>query len=464
MKTLNKLTIVLLLIVGVTACSDFLEPSIKQNKTVESIDGVRDLQTLIIGAHDRLSQLALYGGNYILFGDMRTANAFGADRIWSDVGIYNYFPTSDIILGPWSSAYEVIANCNLIINSDVGGSAQIEQIKGQAYTLRALAHMILLELYGQQNVEGSDLGIPYVTTFLGEGEAFPKRLTVQATYDKIGADFENAIQLMDPSVTEPSTMITYYGALALQARYFMKIEEYAKAAAAAKEVIDSGVYSLVPASDYLKAWGTDGEPAFIFGIAFSETDNIPIDGLYSIISQKGIGPLFQYGSVEITKELYDLFGTNDIRKQLYTVYDSNLPPKGRKKYRVTGKYENPNTNVPVIRYAEVVLTYAEAQFRRGNKNEARQYLNKIPNHRNASTYAAPVNINDILLERRKELAMEGRYFWTLMRTEQDVVRDLVRPVVSFQDITIPYGDHLLAFPIPDDEINANPSIQQNTGY
>lgn len=465
MKKLYKLSIVLLLVVGLNACSDFLNPSTKQNKTVESIDGIRDLEALIIGAHDGLSQLPLYGGNFILFGEVRTPNAFVNRRAMTEVALFNYLPSSGYSLGAWDAAYEAIAICNLIINSDVEQSAEVDQVKGQAYAIRALAHMILLELYGQQNVDGSDMGIPYVTKYLGDDQSFPTRLTVQETYGKIGNDFKKAVGLLDPSIVTPATRINYYAALALQARYYMFVEDYAKAAAAAEKVINSNLYSLVPASQYLKAWGTDGQPSFIFGIAMTETDNIPIDGIYSKLNQQEASDFFAYGNVEITKKLYSLFGGSDVRKGLYTIYPNDVRPEGRLKYRATGKYPDPNTNIPVVRYAEVVLTYAEAKARLNEPVVALTYLNKIPAHRNANSYtAADGLIDSILLERRKELAMEGHYFWTLMRTKQDIVRTGMRPVVGNQEVTIPYGDHRLAFPIPDDEINANPNMKQNAGY
>src|SRR5699024_2649630 len=100
-------------------------------------------------------------------------NAFVNRRALTEVARFNYLPSSDYALDPWDAAYEVITNCNLIINSEVERTAKVKQVVGQAYAVRALAHMIVLGLYGQQNVEGSDMGIPYVTAFLAEAETYP---------------------------------------------------------------------------------------------------------------------------------------------------------------------------------------------------------------------------------------------------------------------------------------------------
>lgn len=211
---------------------------------------------------------------------------------------------------------------------------------------------------------------------------------------------------------------------------------------------------MVPANNYVEAWTQDGQPAVLFEVAMTQTDNRGIDGVAYIVLQAG-----GYGDVEVTQELFTIFEESDVRNGLYTAFQD----EARVRYRVTGKYPDRYKNIPVIRYAEVILNYAEAQARLGNSATALLYLNKIPAHRNASSYAT-ASINNILLERRKELAMEGLYYWQLMRTGQDIVRTDMRPEVNAFEVTVPYGSYKLAFPIPSEEIQANPNIKQNTGY
>src|SRR5699024_9363247 len=102
-------------------------------------------------------------------------------------------------------------NANLVINSEVQGEG-VDQIKGEAYAVRALAHMMLLKIFGQEFVDGSDLGIPYVTTFAEQDKFNPARLTIQQSYDKIEADYKKALTLLDPAVNIPVTRMTYYAA------------------------------------------------------------------------------------------------------------------------------------------------------------------------------------------------------------------------------------------------------------
>lgn len=466
MKNLYKLTFVLLIAAGISSCSDFLEPSTPQNFPVETIEDVGDLNSLIIGALDRLSGgtsdgSGLYGRNYIADAEVRSDNAFstGASNRFVTKAQYNYTPLSGAAEDIWSDAYDVIANTNLVINAEIGESPEIDQVKGQAYALRALAHMMILEYYGQQWVDGSDLGIPYVTTFADPESFFPSRTTVQETFDMIGADFQQAVELMDPELDAGYSTMTYYGARALQARYALYVEDYALASAAAEDVINNGGYTLVDASSLITAWATDGEPTVIFGMDYTTSDNPGINGLVYIYRGANAGS--GYGDIEATPELYNIYGDSDVRRDLMVVLEEDAPTT----YRMAFKFPDVagNNNHPVIRYAEVLLIYAEAQLRLGNAGTALTTLNMIPANRNASGYAS-ATIDNILLERRKELAFEGRRFFALLRNGRDITRTSLTGGFEIYNITVPFGDFRLAYPISNDELDANSNIQQNAGY
>jgi hypothetical protein len=79
----------------------------------------------------------------------------------------------------------------------------------------------------------------------------------------------------------------------------------------------------------------------------------------------------------------------------------------------------------------------------------------------ASPYTAPVTVDDVLAERRLELAMEGHRLYDLMRTGRDLASG---DGSSYRTQSIPYGNYLLALPIPDAEIRANSNVTQNEGY
>jgi hypothetical protein len=75
-------------------------------------------------------------------------------------------------------------------------------------------------------------------------------------------------------------------------------------------------------------------------------------------------------------------------------------------------------------------------------------------------------LNDILLERRKELAFEGHRYWDLARYNRDVVRiDADNNYINVP-LTLTTDDFHRILPIPQKELDANVNLrqQQNTGY
>ncbi|WPP53702.1 RagB/SusD family nutrient uptake outer membrane protein [Catalinimonas niigatensis] len=115
---------------------------------------------------------------------------------------------------------------------------------------------------------------------------------------------------------------------------------------------------------------------------------------------------------------------------------------------------------PVIRYSDVLLTYAEAQAELGNFNVANEYLNMVKSRANLPD----VDINNIedfkdevLLERRKEFVAEGQRFFDLVRTE--TLEEEVQEAKGIQVNPIYY-----LFPIPQRERDVNTNLPQNPGY
>ena len=123
------------------------------------------------------------------------------------------------------------------------------------------------------------------------------------------------------------------------------------------------------------------------------------------------------------------------------------------------------SSVPVLRLSEVYLIAAEAAVKDGDVANAEKYLNKIVERANpAATVATDgVNLDRILTERRKELMAEGHRFFDLIRNKRDIVRKMSVRVFdpNGTPLFIGWQDYRILFPIPIDEINANPNITQN---
>lgn len=459
-RTINKLMGVLLVagLVTVSSCStDDLNPSLEQNKEGDqAIATSADLEGILKGAYNRMTSTLYYGRDYIVTNEVRTPNTWANGRSGRFVteGSFGYNPNGLYI---WAQAYATIASANIIINADVAALTDANantdyarHIQGQAYAIRALAHFDLLKVYGQEHV-GGDLGVPYMTEFKGDNE-YPARGSVAENKAMIYADLDTAFEMMSEDFYDSSKeFMSKYTAKALESRVGTWFGDWERVREASEEVIESGRYSIVPADQFVASFEVDAAVNSIFELAYDDTDNEGINGLEYIY--RGTS----YGDISVTPNAFnDLYDANDVRADVFGTEQvgSNL------RLRNMGKYPSRASNVPIIRYEEVILNYAEALMNLGETGEALNWLNMIPENRNAETYSA-ATIENILEERRKEFLFEGLYYWDLQRLQMDIIE-----VDAEQNIneTIEYGDYRRIHPIPNSELDANSSIVQNPGY
>ena len=450
------------------SCRDSaLEPTLAQDKTLEgNVNTVSDLRNLLNGAYNRMSQYEYYGRNYIIYGEVRSDNAF------SSAATNRFVQTAEMKLNntdndptdTWMRLFSTLAPVNIVINANrsavSGNAATINHYVGEAYAIRAMIHFDALKLYGQQDVTGQGgmnaLGVPYVTTFGTVG--IPSRESVQVVYNKIQADLDTALSLMSASLNNTSShYMTTNAVKALKARVALHFKDYVVAAQYAKEVIDSGSYSVASSSAFASTFNTDSTNNQIFSIANSVNDNVGNNSLANIYQGS-------YGDVQFLKDLYDKYEATDVRKSLLT-------SSGTNRYRMS-KYVDAayvgSYDIPVIRYEEVVLIYAEARLLGySDSTNALTYLNQIASNRGASSYTS-ATLDNILLERRKEFAGEGFRFYDLVRTGRNLplVDDNLQTYGQGQnkDQPVLYGSYNLAFPIPLGELRANPNLRQNYNY
>ena len=190
------------------------------------------------------------------------------------------------------------------------------------------------------------------------------------------------------------------------------------------------------------------------------------DDLDAMYDQNG------YGDLLCTDDLYGQYTPTDARQGLI-----EFGSRAGTGVWIVNKYPNLSNangkdNTKVIRYAEVLLTLAEAYNRLGgNDATAQTYVNQVAQTRDTAFagYAdtGPLLLSDIIAERRKELAFEGQRYWDLVRTNQPVVRNNATgnyALVPPADLTLAPTDPRRIFPIPQTELNANKNMVQNPGY
>jgi hypothetical protein len=157
------------------------------------------------------------------------------------------------------------------------------------------------------------------------------------------------------------------------------------------------------------------------------------------------------GDIEIKASFLSIFEAGDTRIGMY-----NQDSGGTLR---CDKFDNIFGNLHVIRLAELYLIRAEANLRVGGVPNGDTPVNDINVIRARAGVAplATVAISDVLNERVKELAFEGGFFL------QDAKRTNNLPSPTVAGALDSFSPKLV-FPIPQQDINANPKLVQNPGY
>ena len=441
-----------------------------------------------------------YGQQFFVYGDVHA----GDDYLYNNIGGSNrasfyydmtYQTASEFSSSTsssnvaWKSPYIVIGRANRIIAAAEGGAlsdaaeakATIDQYAAEAKVLRALAHFDLVRIYGKPYTEdqGASLGVPLVTGVL-ESNAKPARSTVAEVYTQVVKDLTEAISSNALATETEPGYVSVWGAKAILSRVYLNMGDYANALSVAEDIIKNSGAALWTRDQYFKAWdaSTPNESEFLFRLNVAgSTDNNDLNGIGNLQQRDG------YKEMVATKKFVDMLTSDpkDVRNDMF------LPAKAEKEVAVYGtnkvflnKLRGQGGNlrnvtiVPIIRLSEVYLTAAECAFRNNDKTKAVEYLNDLVKNRTTTVASLAtvdnITLDRILIERRKELIGEGQRYFDALRNNETITRytseadkgwhkTLSKEAQSFN------RDYFKAIAaIPQEEINANPNIKQNTGY
>lgn len=455
-----KILLVVMVLTTFSSCKkSFLELDPPANLTPEqALRTEADLLVALRGAYAGLRSTAMYGRSLMVIGDMMADNTYQSvlnTNRYTLFNNYSYNLTDGDVSGLWSTAYGIILRTNNIINANVSG-ATVNQIKGEARTIRALCYFNLVRYFARPFTDNpAGLGVPIVTVY--NADLKPGRNTVAEVYAQIHADLNSAYNLM--TTYSNSSQFSKFAARALQARVFLTQNDKANARTAALDVINNGGFTLVTAAGHGAYWANSvirtDRVETIFEVSADAVANNAFDALSYIYSQAG-----NYGDMLCADDLYASFEAADVRRALYaTGVRGGLPSVFVNKYP---NFTGDHTDTKVLRLSEMYLIVAEATT---NETEARTYVNAITAQRGATAIASTGTalFNDIMAERRKELAFEGERYMDMQRFKLDINRGANYPAAAR---AVPYANFRRVFPIPQTEIDVNPTIkaQQNPGW
>lgn len=462
-----------MVIVSMTSCKkSFIELDSPTSLTPEqALATEADLQVALRGAYAGLRTgvagfaADVYGRTLPILGDIMADNAYQSALNTNRYTFYNdYSDTKGATSGDgnaqglWAGSYTVILRANNIINSPIAASANVSQYKGEAYAIRALAYFNLVRFFARPYSDNpAGLGVPIITKY--DPDLKPARNTVAEVYTLMIADLAQAYTLMTKYTN--SSQFSKYAAKGLQAKIYLNMGDKTNAKTAALDVINNSGFTTLTASNHASYWTGVGPKTdkleTLMEVSSDATANLAFDELSYIYSQQG-----NYGDILASDDLYAMFEASDVRKALYaTGTRAGVPAVFVNKYPTF----NPDpSDKKVLRMSEMYLIAAEASLP-ANEADALTYVNAITSKRGASPIVSTGTqlFEDIINERRKELAFEGDRYHDLQRLKRAIERSANYPASSRN---IPYNVFRRLLPIPLVETDANPTIkpQQNPGY
>jgi len=459
------------------SCSkDFTETQFHQGEQMAPLSSVEQLTSFVNGTYVKMRDGYYLGSYYRAYGEVRSDEMYNTEKTGRLLGVSTYTmkTTEQEAESTWKAIYRVIGNANIAINAadnlTWGGSNdpeettnEIKRLKGQAYTVRALALFDLLRLYGQQYAGGT-LGVPIPLQY--DPNASSTRATVAQTEAQIESDLNRANALFEAigDVVEQtsSSEKNYISPLALKAiasRYYLYKGDYAKVAELSEEIISSGKYAVAAKDDLQGTFSKPDAGNSVFELTVGTTSSLSSDA-YDYLVHYSPG----YAQLAVSEQAVALYEANDVRRTFIT----SGVLGGQTKYFLNNKFYGlqGSNNIKVIRYEEVLLNAIEAHLNTddtgGTGDKTKGYYNTLRRERGLSDVSA-VTLDDLKKERVRELVGEGQRYWDLLRWAAAIPQlNSAGNVVRSRNI----GDKLLAFPIPKSEVDSPNSggVSQNEGY
>jgi SusD family. len=384
----------------------------------------------------------------------------------------------------WSRLYSGINRANAVLNNvpqivDISEEART-RIMAEAHFIRALAYFELVRGFGPVPIKTKE------STDLSELES-PRR-PEDEVYDLIIADALAAEEGLLETVSGTG-QASKAAAKMLLAHVYLTTGQWEAAAAKAEEVITSGKYQLVNVQepdDFYQIFAANTSAEDIMSVHHSETRQSEITNYLHM----GNNIPYNYSSTgyfawvpDMNSFIGETWDEDDLRKpfNLYTHIQNaagewvplpSTTPVLFKKF-ITDNNGLRTYSVPIYRYAEALLFYAEAACRAagGPSPLALERLNMIrrraygydPNVPSPVDYGPGMSeeafVDTVLQERAYEFLIERRRWWDLKRTG--------KAKEAFAAVGKNLIDERLLWPIPENEINNNPAIgqeDQNPGY
>ncbi|NLR57376.1 RagB/SusD family nutrient uptake outer membrane protein [Chitinophaga polysaccharea] len=485
-KTLIVAQIALLL--GVSGCTDKLL-NLKPDDTLTTGNFYKtsnDMNQAALGIYNSLQQRKQ---NDYLIMEVPSDNLYMSNNTSvagaNDMDYLTVNQDNNIVGDFWEATYVGIGRANALLqnidNPKDYAAGMKDQYTGEAKFMRALFYFDLVRLFG---------GVPKVIATLSIADArnMP-RAAASDIYDLIVSDLKDAADKLPAPSAIAKGRASKAAALGMLGKVYVYRKDYANAKACFEKLNSDYTYQLEPSFATLWSLATEDNREVIFSMKYIEnsagqtlsTAYTPNGGLFGLVDR---GNEIALPSWSLDK----LYVTGDTRKA-NTISDMYVPATGGSaiwypyvnKYAVKHSVGSSGLDLPVLRFGDVVLLYAETLYNLGDKANALIQLNKVRERAfgdNSHDYtatdiaSADAFLDKLLLERQLELAYENERWMDLVRTGRFITvmtkEERLYNNVTNQPLTaiLTPKSYMALFPIPKRQIDLyTPGVlKQNDGY
>lgn len=527
MKKLSYILIIIFTVSWLSSCDNMLD--VKNPNRQSSADFWKtedDLAEGVIAIYSRMLTDGAFGRMTQSLNDVRSDGVWSESpwTIYPLTGDFTVNNDYDVLTWLWREFYIMVYRSNLVLekseaiefdNTDHGN-----RLVGQALFLRAFTYYNLTENYQQ---------VPLILSVQqNASEYYPTSTSRDSILDQIEIDLKEAMSLLPKSyknVTGPDKgqlgRATWGSAAGLLGKVYMIRKKYNEAAQVLKQIIDSGEYELVDNYGDNFTFDNENNKESIFEIQFGNfgTDENWV-GLSTANWIQGHALGYNYGLIEFgawgdmkpTHWLYEEFKKercvdNKLDPRLYwtlvsyepeydtygdyrtnTVFGASPYTDGRypklngdsifiAKYtysRLPGHTAEQDgvrlgnvINYRFMRYAEVLLLYAEAMLEQGQSSTALDYINMIRERVDLKTLdAGTMNdqqiMDELIHQRTIEFGVEGIRYYDIKRWGWLYNSEKLSELVSHDDEFKTWTQGHEYLPIPTSEMDTNPNLSGNS--
>lgn len=484
-KTITKAFLLGTLMLGIISCEDDLRLEPENNITQNSFYTTElQINQALSGVYSAMINSSSRGGfdvNFYLLASEARSNNYTAlsqngNRDYYAINRFQDTSSTDEMGILWDDAYQLISYANVILSriDDVpfADSATKEQYRSETRFLRSYAYFELMRSFGK---------VPLIDRPVTPEEATKIQRTELATlYTFITSEIEASIGgLKDIYDAKNKGRITKAAAHAMLGRMYLTGSGYP---------LNNGAYVEKARTNLLAVIQKEGQ-SVTFAPAYADLFKSANDNKYHLfeiqhisggLSQGSYLPsyvspnfgvndpyynpqssLYSSGELGVSQSLINSYESGDLRLPL-TIKTSFIAQNGQQdnqnffvKFRekgivVTNRYDWP-INFPIIRYADVLLMYAEVLNTQGNTAAAVPFVNRIRQRAGLAALSTSLSSADFITalrrERRSEFAGEGVYWHDLVRWNIGV--DVINQAAAAlnYNYTITTNDYLYQIPL-----------------